>query len=209
MRKYFILIPLLFIVMYSNAQASDSLQIIQKAKDYFKNFYVEYNFKDPYSYELLKIKAERVTLREKIEFDIGVFRNAKKSIKIDSTFSLSDFSNAKQRLEALSKTLSKGEKLKEKDFDKYIKKYGEYIELYNGAKKEVEEFRFAHKKLDDDLLLNQKMLDDKSLDFSQTVQWRISLDCYAANSYGNKILGKYIFRMSKEGKLDGEVIKMN
>ncbi|WP_313672008.1 hypothetical protein [Sphingobacterium multivorum] len=209
MKKYLFLFSLIFSFSFLHAQQSDSLQIIEKAKDYFKKVYVELNFKDPYSYELLKIKAERVSLREKLEFDIGVYRSAKKSVNMDSTFSFSDFSSAKQKYEALKHTLSKGEKLKEKDYNKYIKKYGEYIELFDSTKKEIEEFRSAHKKLDEDLLLRQEMLDNKSLDFSQTVQWRISLDCYAANSYGNKILGKYIFRMSNDGKLDGEIIKMN
>lgn len=188
-------------------QKLDSVQIINKAKQYFKDFYVELNFKDPYSYELLKISAEPVSLRKKIEYKISVHSDP--LVRIDTTYKYSDFNQAKSHIIELEQKLKKAEDLKLKNPDKFEKKLGWAVKRLDERKSELKGYRDNIELNNKELLTYQNMLNDKSLDFTKTAQWLIHLDCYGANSYGNKILGRYVFRMSLDGKVEGSVTKTN
>ncbi|SUJ19118.1 Uncharacterised protein [Sphingobacterium spiritivorum] len=209
MRKILLLFVALLVMGAVKAQNLDSLQIIEKAKDIFKRVQVDLTFKDPYSYELLKIEADPVDLKEKLEFDIRVLKDAKRRLESDTTFYLSDFNKNKNIFEAQVKNLKKGEKLKNKDYNKYLEKYSQNIKWYQESLKELTDYRRSIKKCEEELEAKLLLLQDKNIDFKKIVQWKISLDCYGANSYGNKILGRYIFRVNDNGGLDGSIIKTN
>lgn len=192
------------------AQNIDSTEIRfieERAKDYFRNIYVEANFKDPYSYELLKIKLTPITLREKIDRDISI----KKELYGDITPELLEetkirYERYKREMDSLQSNYNKKGKglsrFKQMEYDSAEGLYAQSLAAYTFRKDEYEKYV-------NQIAYYSSMDSDDTIDKSKVVEYFVDLDCYAANSYGNKVLGRYRFIISSDGTVNNDPIKTN
>ncbi len=68
----------------TNQIVIDTLDVVKaKAIEWFKNVYVEQNFKDPYSYQPLKTVVEKVTQEASLQFQIDSCRNKIAALEVD------------------------------------------------------------------------------------------------------------------------------
>jgi hypothetical protein len=179
------------LVVKTEPEKIDTLELVkQRAQKWFKDVYVENNFKDPYSYELLKLTVEPKTFYQELQNDTS-------------------FANWDIRYEKyLLKDTLKGQfqKLKddvvmyeEKAFKKDGKVNEKYKSLYESSLKQLNEERFKRtdslRKVEikrDVLVERLNTLTDEQK--KMVLYYIIYLDCHANNSYGGKILGKYTFK---------------
>lgn len=208
--KIGVLLFINLITVLAQAQDIDSadLEFIErKAREYFRDEYVEANFKDPYSYELLKIKLTPITLREKIDRDISIKKDLYGDItpeSLEETKLL--YEKYKLQMDSLQSNYNKKGKglsrFRQMEYDSAEGLYTQSLAAYTFRKDEYEKY------------INQveyyrSMDSDNTIDKSKVVEYFVDLDCYAANSYGNKVLGRYRFIISSDGTVNDDPIKTN
>lgn len=144
--------------------------IEQSAAKWFKNIYVEENFKDPYSYKLLKITSKSETYLDKVRIDI--FEPNYKLLNLQFEFKNEiDTQYIHTNYDIYTKILSNT-----MDNNADFENLKDKVELY--------------KKLYELSVFIMKM-DTKTK--NTITRYLISIDCYSNNSYGNKVLGRYSF----------------
>ena len=153
----------------------------ESAAKWFKEVYVESNFKDPYSYKLLKLTIDTNTVEEQTLTLI--------KIKED------DLANIAQKRKDNQWSIETGKK--------YIKKgmdgngtWAEGVERATKSNLELDILPETIQKLKSDLT-NMSESDKK-----KPYSFFIYIDSHANNSYGNPVLGKYVFCYK-----DGEFLK--
>ncbi|WP_321437304.1 hypothetical protein [uncultured Bacteroides sp.] len=177
------------------------------AGNWFKEFYVENLFKDPYSYKLLKITATSKNIKEALSDSLVELDNRIKNSRCSSTMNL-DASRAECQKE-YDKTkieiANESEKLKNStdgNDAKYIQKrinieikyatdmlgFLKEIDLYNLDVKQKESIEANLKSFTSDQL-------------NQIAYFEIRIDCYSKNSLGNEILGRFVFPFTKNGPI--------
>ena len=169
MKKYYLILILLTypIISFSQKNATE-----QNALKWFKSVYVEDNFKDPYSFKLLKISSIPQTTYETMRGadvyplleDLGIEKNDENAI--DSTL----MNITIQTYTDLIKGMWEGSE----DRVKYLKR--------------IEKAKLCKSKMVYLIKINSnKVLRNK------LCRYAVYIDCYSNNSYGNKILGKFAF----------------
>jgi len=169
MKKYYLILILLTypIISFSQKNATE-----QNALKWFKSVYVEDNFKDPYSFKLLKISSIPQTTYETMRGadvyplleDIGIEKNDENAI--DTTL----MNITIQTYTDLIKGMWEGSE----DRVKYLKR--------------IEKAKLCKSKMVYLIKINSnKVLRNK------LCRYAVYIDCYSNNSYGNKILGKFAF----------------
>ena len=165
--------PLLIYILLSICSIKSFTQvnlIEQSAAKWFKNVYVEENFKDPYSYKLLKIKSKPETILDKVVID--VFEPNYKLLNLQFEFKNEiDTGYIHSNYDIYTKVLSTT-KQNSSDYEMIKGKVELYKALY-------------------ELSVSVKKMDTKNK--NTITRHLISIDCYSNNSYGNKILGRYSF----------------
>jgi hypothetical protein len=146
MKKFNLLLVLLFLSLSAYSQvdttalSADNKMILKT----FKDLHVEKTFKDPYSFELMKIESIPITFGDWVRNDIAT---------VELNLQNKNFSySTKKELEL---------KIKEAE------------ERLNNNKTKLEE-------MDPELKGSVKA-------------FKVNIDCYGSNSYGNRVLSKYEF----------------
>lgn len=203
MKKTLILLLAISISTFCGAQVKkkgaskpSEIQIIKKdAINWFKQIYVESNFKDPYSYKLLKSEIYPVNNREFLESEIRQFDNI-----IYSSDTTKSYFSYQTKLKSYKNAINDHHrKFKDQDTSSYRYKYS--LKNLDRERLEVEEAKnrytgaINNKKEAEELLMKSS----ESL-LSSVSRYRIYLDCYSNNSYGNPVLGRYVFIFDKNGK---------
>lgn len=165
------------------------IQIMKSnALKWFKDVYVESTFKDPYSYKLLKADIYPQTNKEAVEkiiSDLDLF-----FYKVDTTEIFSDYSKKKLEYKnVLSRLKSYPDTYKQSDVDRVKKELD--LTIFNHENK-VEEIKKAK-----DLLKNMD-----TVMASKVHHYTIYVDCYSNNSYGNQVLGRFVFSYGKDGVVE-------
>lgn len=186
MRKYILILLTYLVSLGAKGQELDSLQVIEKAKTYFKDVFVENTFKDPYSYELLKIISEPVSYRQKAISEYSYNKNM-------VPFNDEDIEplrlELKKNKEYLDKLKPKGTK-----YEKALAKYERSLAIYEDENSKLNEFKNKQELLNQISTATSKSVDEIS-------HYNIEIHCYGSNSYGGKILGKYIFEINTKGEV--------
>lgn len=167
---------------------SQNTPSLESASDWFKKVYVETSFKDPYSYKLLKITIDSINVGQKLLEDIN-FEEYK--IKGDA-FDLS----------LNERTLKTAEKYAKKEDDPN----GTWHQSFERIKKNIEEIKNRPSKI---LEMKKKYENLSSEEKNKVFYYKFYLDCHANNSYGNPVLGKYVFTYSNKKFNEGSVFKIN
>ena len=205
--------------------SSPSVQTL--ALNWFKTKYVDITFKDPYSYKLLKVLVEpinndkyvtdeylkildSVVTRDssilKYNVDSSLFKmyqrlydNDKKNYEFymskGTTYTnmANVYKNSMEsnlgNMKSYSDRMERENKEHNEDVKNKIIEWNNQNERYSHWKKEIESLTEKDKK--------------------HIVYHRIYLDCYANNSYGNPILGRYSFEFFYLSKNGYNVIKLN
>jgi len=165
--KSILIILLCPIISFSQKNATE-----QNALKWFKGVYVENNFKDPYSFKLLKISSIPQTTYETMRGadvyplleDIGIEKNDENAI--DTAL----MNITIQTYTDLIKGMWEGSE----DRVKYLKR--------------IEKAKLCKSKM----VYLIKINSDKVLR-NKLCRYAVYIDCYSNNSYGNKILGKFAF----------------
>lgn len=192
MKKYLLLLIGLLIYGALSAQRLDSAQVVEKAKAYFKDVFVEKEFKDPYSYELLKVIAQPYTAKEKAKLEYDAIN----MLTVDNTPASAyreltlDYKKKMYKLKGKDGNISKKN---QSEYDRVEKMYLQALADY-----EVEQKNSDGVKRGLDSL--KAIIDSKDVQTTRINEYRIVIHCYAANSLGNKVLGKYAFFIDVFGK---------
>jgi len=206
MKKLLILLTLLpFGLMAQKKKTQSEVDIVKiKVQNYFKAVYVPLNFKDKYSYQLLKIGAYPVTNKERInELLISITNNI---ATLDTSSFVSDY---KSKLREYYNTKEAHERLYAKADTstaavKNSLRYLKYKE--NEANTALAAY---NKAIEDKNTLTQSLQKLPVAELNKLICYRVYLDCYANNSYGNKVLGEYVILTDRQGKFIEEPRKIN
>lgn len=192
MKRYLLLLLGLLIYGALSAQRLDSAQVVEKAKAYFKDVFVEKEFKDPYSYELLKVIAQPYTAKEKAKLEYDAIN----MLTADNT-SVDEYRDLTEDYKVqLDKLKGKDGKVPKKKAVEYAQVEKMYLQAL--ADYEVEQKNSDGVKLGLDSL--RSIIESKDAETIRINEYRIEIHCYAANSLGNKVLGKYAFFFDVFGK---------
>ena len=174
-----ILYTFLFIVLANSAYSQKNI-IEQNALKWFKSVYVEENFKDPYSFKLLKISS--------------IPQNTFETIKTDDIYPLFvELGFEKNDINVIDTSL----------INTSIQIYKDLIK----GKWEGSEDRIKYlKRIEKLLLCKSNMMTLININSNKVLKnkicrYGIYIDCYSNNSYGNKILGKFAFFYYPKGSL--------
>lgn len=147
MKKIYFLLVLLFLSLSAYSQvdttalSADNKMILKT----FKNLHVEKTFKDPYSFELMKIESVPITFGDWVRNDMAFVEK----------------------------------QLQNNDFG------------YTKNKKELE---LKVKEAQDRLNNHKRKLEEMDPELRDAVKaFKVNIDCYGSNSYGNRVLNKYEF----------------
>ena len=229
MKKISLLILLLFIFSM-NAQVkktpvkkvvlTEEQKVKKAAQSYFEKIYVPSSFKDPYSYQLKKILVIGNST-EKVYNEL--LQDYSKQIeKIDTVWSFKKLGFAKEDLESIQRYYNKYV-VKDKDnFEKYRdanseSSYKASLSSYEKSKKEYDRnlssaesthnynVRELKKAIEEKSSIEELMKTLANVERQSILNYTVYIDAYGANSYGNKILGRYYFTVDKQGELIGSI----
>lgn len=201
MKKYLLLLISLLVYGALAAQRLDSAQVVEKAKIYFKEVYVENNFKDPYSYELLKVIAQPYTAKDKAKLELSAAEEL--DLGGDPVGAYRELTlDYKTKLDKLKGKDGKVSKRNQAEYDRVEKYYLQALADYEVA---VKSETGKASKLDS----LRAIIESRDANTIRINEYRIEIHCYAANSLGNKVLGKYAFFIDVFGKPVSEPTKIN
>lgn len=162
---------------------------VSAASEWFKKEYVEKSFKDPYSYKLLNITIDSLSVGQKLLEDIKF-----EEYRVTN----SDPTNLTSS-QTLLKTAEKYAK-KEEDpngtWHKSVESHKKTIQQINDRPTKIIEMRKSYDNM-------------PSEDKNKVFYYKFSLDCHANNSYGNPVLGRYVFTHAKGVFVLESVFKTN
>ena len=176
---------------------SDEEITLEKAQDWFREKYVEDNFKDPYSYRVVGIKAVPVTTGESVD---KLIAKVKKNMD-ESSLHPDDCTEA--ALAEIKAEIAENErqmKLLKNKTDEYSRKkyniYAEYNVKFLNLAERVEKY-LLDKEEYESLLKSKAAMSEEVL--NSFAYYDIHLDCYSKNDLGNEVLGRYVFPFTKDG----------
>ena len=214
MKKVFLLMMLIVISAVSFSQARTKSEILKsQASKWFKDNYVDPNFKDPYSYKLLNIKIDSCpNIRYYTNTVNSDSSNLSKLMneKIPLISSMGEFYK-KSSADYLKKSDDEKDKTMKEFYAKYAREYSDKLKLDSLEQlNKIEKNNSAIIKAKSDLKLSSASLASlKKSDMNKTYCYMFKLDCHSNNSYGNPVLGKYVFSYYPSTKSFDEPYKMN
>ena len=184
----------------------DTLVLIKnKADTFFLKDYVPDNFKDPYSYKPLKTTVTAIYLPVKMKDDADEYKEIAALYYKDTNSSIIEIDQ--HTIVEDSLLLNKAKKAYKQTWIDEIKLHQKMIveqrKIIDSANYHINYYLNASNKI----LLQLDSLSESEK--HKIVYYIIQHDCYGANSYGNLILGRYMFKYDiKEDKFYG-VIRNN
>lgn len=191
MKRILVILAVAMLPALAMAQKKKPVKLteLQKVKkeglDYFKNVYVESNFKDPYSYKLLKCDVYPITFKEHIE---ELLKSVDDKIKSsDTTRPFSEYQTKKaEYLRNVSRVKNYPDIYKQSDIDRAKKDWDNCISEYNDA-------------IDTKKKGEQMLTALSASEANKIHHYSFYIDCYSNNSYGNPVLGKFAFDYGTTG----------
>ena len=176
-------------------QTKEEEAVKEKAKTYFETVFVPQAFKDKYSYKLMDIKVVPRTKEDEIR--LAKVMALSDSISYDTVGYMSKYQMLKPTYEAV---LNRHNKKFRKDtvsqsYRESLERVNKSYDLIKPIKDKFIAASKAKKNADD--LLRQLTPAEKAI----VMYYRINIDCYGNNSYGNKVLGMYSFDVSRNGDI--------
>ena len=176
---------------------SDEEITIEKAQVWFKDNYVEANFKDPYSFRVVGIKAIATTHKESLNKMLAKIKKRMDACPVpekDRTEeSLKECKAEAEKchieMEVYKNSTTSTDRKRYSINAEYYKKFlkiAEAIELYLLDEKEYKR------------ILSKKMSMDPD-EWDKMAYYEIHLDCYSKNDLGNEVLGRFVFPFTKDG----------
>lgn len=184
MKKYLLLLIGLLIYSALSAQRLDSARVVERAKSYFKDVFVEKEFKDPYSYELLKVIAQPYTAKDKVKLELA-------SMEI---LDLGDDPVGAYRELVAKKNLT--------EYNRVEKYYLQALTDYELVNKST-----AGKISQLDSL--KSIINSHNVQTIRINEYGIEIQCYVTDNLGNKVLGKYAFFIDVFGNVKSKPTKIN
>ena len=188
---YFLCLP--FLCTAQNIDSAEIKFITEKAKEYFRNTYVEANFKNPYSYGLLKLEVSPIIAARSLAEELQISKLW--AIKTDTTLEVSPYQQMKQLLVKQERSFKSG-KIK--------------LGVLEETKRLIQQFKGINEiwLRNIDFINNEfeNLDDDKKVKIRE---YHILLHCHGENSYGGKVLGRYRFSLNPNGSLKSEIEEIN
>jgi|GEM_PF-3601719 len=169
------------------APLADTTIAREQAETYFKKTFVEVYFKDPYSYKLLKCEAKPVTFNE--AYTDSLKTSSEQFVYTDTTKESGKYQISKKGYEIYhAKNLAQEKKKKKSEM------YQSELHLTGMYKADMDSSAMLFNKWKADRVRYKSTLDGFTEERKlQVAYYRIYLDCYAKNSVGAQILGRYSF----------------
>lgn len=193
----------MFFNVNGQASKSDPLESLKaKTSKWFKDVYVESNFKDPYSYKLMKCVLYPLTLSEWA--DESKRELMYRLVGKDTSDRFGEYQNSKKKVE--QKRIRYEEVINSSDTTEIKYRKADYnFEMYL-ANKILKEYTDI-KNIENEIETLLKESDDKAL--NAISYYKVYIDAYGKNSIGNSVLGKYYYMIDKNGVTQGEVKTMD
>lgn len=184
-------------------RASEMATTKTKALVFFKNTYVEQNFKDPYSYKLLKAEIRPILSMEwyKDSLSLAVINHD----IVDTLTITNNYRSLKGKHSAILEKM-KNIKANGAAVGAYEDSEQEEIALSEDLERAVQNYKISLNRI---VRLNAKINTMSAKEKTELKCYEVNIDCYANNSYGNPILGKYSFEYSLKTGLIGPVVQLN
>lgn len=197
-------------VTIEKPKVSPDEQVKVNAEKWFKEFYVEKQFKDPYSFKLLKIESAKINFKTAIQDSIQYLDNEIRNCKISQDERNQETRDGYQKGydNDMKGIKDAEEKLKTEKDENKIKNYQKVI----GIHKKYALLMLDYLREYDLLVLNIKERGrlENSLNSLQPEEldklsyYKIKLDCYSKNSLGNEVLGRFQFPFTENGPIGKE-----
>jgi hypothetical protein len=167
---------------------SEIEKIKLKAKAWFKDYYVNLNFKDPYSYKLQKINVYPVTLKDACD---EILQGLHTDSLVSDTTNNVDFKEKKSQYNRMLKYLPT---------DTSTQRYKDDLYTLQRLKEQIEPIRVKFNSIMADINgIRQSLKVASKSDLNKTHYHQIFLDCYSKNSFGNMVLGRFSFKYQSDG----------
>lgn len=189
----------------TNSKISVDEQIKLNAGKWFKEFYVESKFKDPYSYKLLKIESEKVTIMNAVidslhylDIEIANCKIAEVDRNQESRDSNQQAYN--KHLEGIKRAEEKLKTEKDASERKYYQNLIAVFTKYALIRIDfMEQYDILIWSQNEKKRLQKRFRELKSEELDKLSYYRIRIDCYSKNSLGNEVLGRFQFPFSEKG----------
>jgi hypothetical protein len=193
----------------AKVQKVDTISLVTKmAEKWFKESYVELSFKDPYSYKPAKTSVTTVSKVDELYESLATLNRIIKDLAYDADTSKGMGPYYRKQI------VNYNEKLKEKNSQTMQDFYNKMLASAEQdlAKEEIKKAEAA-KQLDETLELKKRL---ENLIANMTEEhkamigyYKIYHDCHANNSYGNPVLGRYVFKYKFDTDKFYDVVKWN
>ncbi len=189
------------------------------AEKWFKEFYVEKNFKDPYSYKLLKLTSEKTNKEQDLTDSISYLTAEIEKCRVAEDERNPTYRQAYQMsFDRVLLEIKKDEDLKNEKgaggtefLNKRIAIKKKYALIYLDKMKEYDLYVLNS---DEKKRVQEKLSSISPQQANELAYYRIKIDCYSKNSLGNEVLGRFQFPFTEKGPIgtgDGTstVIQLN
>lgn len=192
MKKIFFLIAFLFLINQfqgfcqakkpAKGQALSPLQIYtNKAKEWFKDVYVQTYFKDPYSYKLMKIVLSPITFDQKYQ---SLLESNERELNVaDTSKSSSPYQINKRTYKALTS-------YPRDTMDYILIQYRDKISTSLSNYLSLKESSMTLRKTYEAMTAKVK---------NSVYEYTAYIECYGRNGYGGIVLNKYTFTIDSYG----------
>lgn len=178
-----------------------------KAEKWFKEYYVEKFFKDPYSYKVLKLTSEKISVKQSLIDSVAYLTSEIEKCKLAE-----DERNPKTRkeyqegydkilAELKSDQLALNDAKEEKNKDYLSKRIAinkKYGLIYLERMKDYDLFSLYSVEKNRVLDKLQSLTPENE---AKLAFYNIRIDCYSKNSIGNEILGRFQFPFNENGPI--------
>ncbi len=199
---------------------SPEMSVKTKAEKWFKDFYVEKFFKDPYSYRLLKITTDSVSTKQSLIDSIYYIASEIEKCNIAEKDRTKENRDEWQKsYDEVIADLKKEEANLEKETDKgqiafrnkLIAINKEYALKYLSV---LKDFNIYFLNFGERTRLEKRLNSLSPKQENEFAFFKVKLDCYSKNSLGNEVLGRFQFPFTEKGSLptsdvSGGVIQLN
>lgn len=176
--------------------SSEKAVVINKAKTWFKKNYVAHNFKDPYSYRLVKITATKKSAREETEKSLKRLREELESNGFSVNHDWNKYIDSLQTVIhdadsiGIAYLISFGRTSDKEEQKRIWAKKREFNDISRQANAKWEK-AFYFQGISS---VYNRDLDSLQTDTELNAQWwEIYIECYGKNGYGNLVLSRYTF----------------
>lgn len=182
-------------------------QIKNNAEKWFKDVYVDKFFKDPYSYKLLKLTSEKISVKQSLADSVVYLDGEIAKCKLpEKDRTIKNRTDWQEEYDKIVKDMKVDEKklIDETDnnqiiyWNKRISLHKKYAKLYLEDMKDYDIYSLC---VEEKKRIQDKLTTSTTEQGNKLAFYKIKIDCYSKNSLGNEVLGRFEFPFTEKGPI--------